>query len=60
MVADLQLCGNHFSVTSELSIFVLALPTSKRRILEPLAPVQEESFRKRGREISKESFESKI
>ena len=33
---------------------------AKRRILEPLALIQEESIRKRGREISKESFESKI
>ena len=33
---------------------------AKRRILEPLTPVQEESFENEGREISKESFEIKI
>ena len=60
MTADLRLYGTHFSVASELSLFVLASSTTKRRILEPLTPIQEESFRKRGREILKESFESKI
>ena len=48
MAADLRLCGTHSSARSELSLFVLASPTAKRRMLEPLALVQEESFRKRG------------
>ena len=43
MAVDLRLCGTHFSATSELSLFVLASPTAKRRMLEPLVPVQEES-----------------
>ena len=46
MAVDLRLCGTHFSTASELSLFVLASPTAKRRMLEPLAPIQEESFRK--------------
>ena len=46
MAADLRLCGTHFLATSELSLFVLALPTAKRRMLKPLAPVQKEGFRK--------------
>ena len=60
MAVDLPLWGTHFPAISELSLFVLASPTAKRRMLEPLILVQEESFRKRGREISKKSFESKI
>ena len=47
MAADLRLCGTHFPATNELSLFVLVLPTAKRRMLTPLAQVQEKSFRKR-------------
>ena len=54
MAADLRLCGTHFPTTSELSQFILASPTAKRRMLEPLASVLREGFRKRGqREIFK-------
>ena len=42
------LCGTHFPTTSELSQFVLASPTAKRPIIEPLASVLKEGFRKRG------------
>ena len=51
-------CANtHFPVITELSQFVLALSMAKRRMLELLVSVQEESLRKRGqREISKERF----
>ena len=48
MTIDLRLCRTHFSAKSELSLFVLRLPTAKRRMLEPLAPIQEEGFRNRG------------
>ena len=52
MAADLRLCGTHFLMTSKLSQFVLASPTAKRRMLEPLTLVLREGFRKRGqREI---------
>ena len=62
MVADLSLCGTHFPTTSELSQFVLASPTAKRRMLEPLASILREGFRKRGqREIFKrEIFERDV
>ena len=53
---DLRLCGTHFPATSELSLFILASPTAKQRMLEPLASIQEESFRKR----RQRDFESKI
>ena len=56
MAADLRLCGTQFSTTSELSLFVLALRTAKRRMFEPLAPVQEESFRKRGQRDFEREF----
>ena len=57
MAADLRLCDTHFSTTSELSQFVLASPTGKGRMLEPLASVLREDFRKRGqREIFEERF----
>ena len=46
MVADLRLCDTYFLATSELSLFVITSSTAKQRMLEPLAPVQEESFRK--------------
>ena len=48
MAADLRLCDTHFPTTSELSQFVLASPMAKRRMLEPLASVLRESFRKQG------------
>ena len=52
MAANLQLCDTHFPTTSELSQFVIALPTAKRRMLEPLTSILREGFRKRGqREI---------
>ena len=62
MAADLGLCGTHFLTTSELSQFVLASPTAKRCMLEPLASVLREGFRKRGqREIfEREIFERDI
>ena len=53
MVADLSLCGTHFPTTSELSQFVLASPTAKRRMLEPLASILENEGRER---FSKERF----
>ena len=56
MTVDLRLCDTHFPTTSELSQFVLASPTAKQRMLEPLALVQEESFRKRGQR----DFETKV
>ena len=56
MAADLRLCGTHFSAASELSLFVLASPTAKQRMLEPLASIQEESFRKRGQRDFKREF----
>ena len=57
MTEDLRLCGTHFPTTSELSQFVIASPTAKRRMLEPLASVLREDFRKRGR---REIFEREI
>ena len=52
MAADLRLYDTHYPMTSELSQFVLASPTAKQRMLEPLASVLREGFRKRGqREI---------
>ena len=52
MAADLRLCGTHLPTTSELSQFVLASPTAKRRMFEPLASILRKGFRKRGqREI---------
>ena len=48
LLSDLFSCDTHFLATSELSLFVLASPIAKRRVLEPLTPVQEESFRKQG------------
>ena len=57
MVTDLRLCGIHFPTTSELNQFVLALPTAKQRMLEPLASVLREGFRKRGQ---REIFEREI
>ena len=62
MAADLRLCGTHFSTTSELSQFVLASLTAKRHMLEPLASIVRESFRKRGqREIfEREVFERDV
>ena len=56
MAADLQLCDTHFSATNELSLFVLASPAAKRRMLEPLAPVKEEGFRKRGQRDFEREF----
>ena len=57
IAADLRLCCTHFPTTSELSQFVLMSPTAKRCIIEPLASVEEECFRKRGqREILKKRF----
>ena len=55
--ADLRLCGTHFPTTSELSQFVLTSPTAKRRMLEPLASVLREGFRKREQ---REIFEREI
>ena len=44
--------GTHPPTTNELSQFVLASPTAKRRMFEPLTSVLREGFRKRGqREI---------
>ena len=62
MAAGLRLYGTHFPTTSELSQFVLASPTVKRLMLEPLASVLREGFRKRGqREIfEREIFEREI
>ena len=57
MAADLRLCGTHFPTTSELSQFVHASPTAKRHMLEPLASVLRESFRKRGQ---REIFEREV
>ena len=51
------MCGTHFPATSELSQFVLASPTAKRRTVEPLASVLKEGFRKRGeRDFLKRDF----
>ena len=52
MAADLRLCDTHFPTTSEQNQFVFASPMTKRRMLEPLASILREGFRKRGqREI---------
>ena len=52
MAPDLRLCNTHFLTTNELSQFVFTSPMAKRRMLEPLALVLREGFRKRGqREI---------
>ena len=60
MATDLRLCDTHFPTTSELSQFVLASPTAKRRMLEPLASVLREGFRKRGqRDFRKRRYISK-
>ena len=56
MAMDLRLCGTHFPAISKLNQFVLALPTAKRRMLEPLVPIQEESLRKRGQRDFKREF----
>ena len=56
MAEDLRLCDTHFSATSELSLFVIASPTIKRRMLKPLAPVQEEGFRKLGKRDFEREF----
>ena len=60
--ADLRLCGTQFLTTNELSQFVLASPMANRHMLEPLASVLREGFRKRGqREIfEKEIFERDV
>ena len=46
--ANLRLYDTHFTTTSELSQFVFVSPTAKRRMLELLASVLREGFRKRG------------
>ena len=56
MAANLRLCDTHFPATSELSQFVLASPTAKRRMLELLAQIQEENFRKRGQRDFEREF----
>ena len=54
------MCGTHFPTTSELSQFVLASPTAKRRMIEPLASVLKEGFRKREeRDFRKRRYTSK-
>ena len=57
MAANLRLCGTHLPMTSELSQFVLAFLMAKRRMLEPLASVLREGFRKREQ---REIFEREI
>ena len=54
--SGLTIVQHSLPATSELNLFVLASPTTKRRMLEPLALVQEESFRKRGQRDFEREF----
>ena len=60
MAADLRLCGTYFLATSELSLFVLASSKVKRRMFDPLASVQEDSFRKRGQRFRKRVLKARF
>ena len=37
MAADVRFCGTHYLATNDLSLFVFALPTAKRRMFELVA-----------------------